>query len=99
MLCSLKKDIQIEIDSFFEHLINRTYNPSFLEPYFSKVIHNAITYRGRFFKSSTLVNNILRIDDVKTIKEFSPASLSIPATLIPKSNKLGRTLSQAELAN
>ena len=140
MLCSLKKGIQIKLDLLFERLLNRDYNPSFLEPCFSKAIHNAINYHGRFFKSSTLLNKVLRIDATKTqsvelsekwelrtyslkllikgqiqtpklcwsIKTnrywferrnvlimFSSTSLSILATPTPKSNKLGRKLSQA----
>ena len=64
MLCSLKRDIQIELDLFFERLLNRGCSPTFLEPCFSKAIHNVTIYRNKFFKSTPLVNRILGIDNV-----------------------------------
>ena len=47
------------------------YNPSFLEPCFSKAIHNVITYRDNFFKSSTPVNKVWDLMILKQSKMFS----------------------------
>ena len=99
MLCSLKRDIQIELDLFFERLLNRGYSPTFLEPCFSKAIHNAATYRDKFFKSTTLVNRILGTNDVKTIKDVFFHTPFHPSHPNSKIKQAWKKLPPAQLAN
>jgi hypothetical protein len=57
-----------ELDLFFERLVNRRCNPSFLENFFAKAIHKANIFCDKFFKFSMLTNKILKKGD-KTIND------------------------------
>ena len=58
ILCSRNFDILKELDLFFERLLDRGFNPIFLESLFSKAISNATRFHERFFKSSKLSQNL-----------------------------------------